>query len=155
MGDTVVITASEGSFPDLLDALRAVPVIVEEVPLMTFAPPLDWRPVDAAVRSLTRFEAVALTSARAARAFVERGSTLGWERMGRPRVVWAAGAGTARGLGDTLGTVLLPDTRAAVGQGAAAALAAAMLAAGVRGPVLFPCGDIRRDELPERLRHAG
>ena len=30
-----------------------------------------------------------------------------------------------------------------------------MLSAGVRGPVLFPCGDLRRDELPARLRDAG
>jgi uroporphyrinogen-III synthase len=30
-----------------------------------------------------------------------------------------------------------------------------MLAAGVRGPVLFPCGDIRRDELSTRLRADG
>jgi uroporphyrinogen-III synthase len=40
-------------------------------------------------------------------------------------------------------------------RGAAAALADALLAAGVRGPVLFPCGDIRRDELPARLRDGG
>ncbi len=48
----------------------------------------------------------------------------------------------------------LPRRRAG-GSGAAAALAAAMLEAGVAGPVLFPCGEIRRDELPTRLRHEG
>jgi len=40
-------------------------------------------------------------------------------------------------------------------KGAAAALATAMLAAGVRGPVLFPCGETRREELSTRLRHDG
>jgi uroporphyrinogen-III synthase len=40
-------------------------------------------------------------------------------------------------------------------RGAAAALADALLASGLRGPVLFPCGDIRRDELPARLRDEG
>jgi uroporphyrinogen-III synthase len=30
-----------------------------------------------------------------------------------------------------------------------------MLEAGVRGPVLFPCGEIRREELTARLRHEG
>jgi uroporphyrinogen-III synthase len=30
-----------------------------------------------------------------------------------------------------------------------------MLKAGVTGPVLFPCGEIRRDELPTRLRREG
>ena len=39
--------------------------------------------------------------------------------------------------------------------GAAAAVAAAMLREGMAGPVLFPCGEIRRDELPTRLRQEG
>ena len=30
-----------------------------------------------------------------------------------------------------------------------------MLQAGVSGPVLFPCGDIRREELTARLQHEG
>jgi uroporphyrinogen-III synthase len=30
-----------------------------------------------------------------------------------------------------------------------------MVEAGVRGPVLFPCGEIRREELTARLRHEG
>jgi uroporphyrinogen-III synthase len=44
----------------------------------------------------------------------------------------------------------------AVGEfGSAGALAQAMMAAGVSGPVLFPCGDRRREELPARLRDLG
>ena len=34
-------------------------------------------------------------------------------------------------------------------------LAGAMLAAGVGSPVLFPCGDTRRDELPAALKASG
>ena len=49
MPATVLVTASAGTFPGLAEALRAMPVGVEEVPLMTFVPPLDWSPVDAAV----------------------------------------------------------------------------------------------------------
>jgi len=155
MRDAVVVTAAAGSFPGLLEALRGVPAAVEEVPLMTFAPPLDWRPVDMAARGLGRFEAVAFTSPRAARAFAERMAALGMEPTGKPKAIWAAGARTAQSLGEDLGTVRLPDERDVAEQGAAAALAGAMLAAGVRGPVLFPAGDIRRDELPARLREAG
>lgn len=155
MRDAIVVTASAGSFPGLLEALGAVPAEVAEVPLMTFAPPPDWRPVDAAARGIGRFEAVAVTSPRAARAFAERATALGWAGAGKPKAIWAAGAGTAQALGEDFGTVRLPDERAVAEQGAAAALAGAMLAAGVRGPVLFPCGDIRRDELPARLRDAG
>jgi uroporphyrinogen-III synthase len=41
------------------------------------------------------------------------------------------------------------------GESAAGALALAMVNQGVGGPVLFPCGDRRRDELPSLLRSHG
>ena len=157
MPATVLVTASTGTFPGLAEALRAIPVGVEEVPLMTFAPPLDWRPVDAAVRDFGRYAAVAFTSPRSAQAFAERVGVLGGTAAATE--AWAAGAGTAQALGDTLGEVRRPDEREVGTRGAAAALASALaatlLAAGSRGPVLFPCGDIRRDELPARLRDDG
>jgi uroporphyrinogen-III synthase len=157
MPATVLVTASAGTFPGLAEALRAIPVGVDEVPLMTFAPPLDWRPVDAAVRDLGRYAAVAFTSPRSAHAFAERVGMLGGDAAATE--TWAAGAGTAQALGDALGEVHRPD-EAEVGRwGAAAALAsalsAALLATGSSNPVLFPCGDIRRDELPSRLRDDG
>lgn len=157
MPATVLVTASAGAFPGLAEALRAIPVGVEEVPLMTFAPPLDWGPVDTAVRDLGRYAAVAFTSPRSARAFAGRVAALG----GAPAATeaWAAGAGTAQALGGALGEVHRPDEREVGKQGAAATLAselaAALLTAGPSGPVLFPCGDIRRDELPSRLRDDG
>jgi uroporphyrinogen-III synthase len=157
MPATVLVTASTGTFPGLVEALRAIPVRVEEVPLMTFAPPLDWRPVDAAVRDLGRYAAVAFTSPRSARAFAERVAAL--DGAGAVTETWAAGTGTAQALGDALGEVRRPDEREVGKRGAAAALAsalaAALLAAGRSGPVLFPCGDLRRDELPARLRDDG
>ena len=154
MHGTVVVTASTDSFPGVVEALRAIPVAVEVCPLMTFAPPLDWSPVDAAARDLSGFGAVAFTSPRSARAFVGRVQDL--DAATRERTsVWAAGSGTAQALGQTLGAVRRPDDRAVGRQGAALALAEAMVAERVRGPVLFPCGDIRRDELPARLRDGG
>jgi uroporphyrinogen-III synthase len=157
MPGTVVVTASTGSFPGLAEALRAIPVAVEEHPLMTFAPPLDWGPVDAAASELDRFEAVAFTSPRSARAFAERVGAL--EARVRRTAVWAAGAGTMHALGAALGAALgpvrHPDDGAVGERGAAVALAEAMVAAGVRGPVLFPCGESRRDELPARLEAGG
>ena len=144
---TVVVTASAGTFPGLIEALRSVPVAVEERPLMSFASPLDWSPVDRAIAELSRFDAVAVTSPRAARAFAERlgpGPALG--------SAWAAGSGTAAALGAALGPVRTPPADEVGRHGAAAALARAMLEAGVRGPVLFPCGEVRREELPARLR---
>ena len=157
MPATVLVTASAGTFPGLAEALRAIPVGVEEVPLMTFAPPLDWRPVDAAVRDLGRYAAVAFTSPRSARAFAERVAALGGAVAATE--AWAAGAGTAQALGDALGEVHRPDEAEVGKRGAAAALgtalSAALLATRSSNPVLFPCGDIRRDELPGRLRDDG
>ena len=157
MRGTVVVTASAGAFPGLLDALRAIPVAVEEQPLMTFAPPLDWRPLDDALARLGQFDAIAFTSPRSAGAFADRIATVGgWPGTGeRGPVCWASGAGTAQALGEPLGPVSQPGDRAVGRHGAAGALARAMMEAGVAGPVLFPCGDIRRDELPARLRAGG
>jgi uroporphyrinogen-III synthase len=156
MSDVVVVTAAEGSFPGLIPALRAIPALVEEHPLIAFEPPLEWGPVDAAVRDLSRFDALAVTSPRAAAAFRQRAT------VGVPNTVpavmpplWAAGSGTAAALGEALAPVRTPSDRSVRELGAAGALARAMLTAGVRGPVLFPCGDLRRDELPARLRAGG
>ncbi len=155
----VVVAASAGTFAGLADALRSLPAEVESVPLLSFAPPEDWAPIDAAVRRWAEYEAVVFTSPRAAQALRARASETG---VGLPSVpgrgtpqIWAAGPGTARELGSDLGTVRQPDEVRAGERGAAVALAAEMIAAGLRGPVLFPCGDIRRDELPGRLRARG
>jgi uroporphyrinogen-III synthase len=148
----VVVTSAVGSFPGLSDALRDIPVEVLELPLLSFAPPADWTEVDRAIRELPRYAAVAFTSPRAAVAFRGR-----WERLGRGALppVWASGRHTASALEPlTGGARTAPEGE--IGQiGAAAAVAADMLRYGLRGPVLFPCGEIRRDELPTRLRQEG
>jgi uroporphyrinogen-III synthase len=156
MRGTVVVTSSAGTFPGLLEALEAIPVPVEECPLMEFAPPLDWRPVDHALDRLTEFDAVAVTSPRAARAFAERVTERGKKEgfLKRPRL-WAGGQATADALGAELGQVRVPASRRSSRMGAAGALAATMIEDGVKGPVLFPCGDLRRDELPARLKDEG
>lgn len=154
MVETVVVTASAGAFPGLVEALRALPVQVEEHPLMNFAPPSDWAPLDSALDRLDSYAAVAFTSPRAAAAVVDRmaGRPRGRARGQQTRMVWAGGVATRAALGDALGQVRTPSEAQAGTLGAAEALAQAMLDAGVGGPVLFPCGDSRRDELPERLR---
>jgi uroporphyrinogen-III synthase len=158
MRGTVVVTASAGTFPGLLAALQAIPVAVEEHPLMSFAPPLDWRPVDAALDRLDRYNAVVFTSPRSARAFFDRviaaGRQMAFESPGGP-AVWVGGAGTAAALGNLALPLHTPDGQLTGSLGTAGALVRAMLDAGVRGAVLFPCGDIRRDELPTRLRDDG
>lgn len=153
MVETVVVTAAAGTFPGLAETLRAIPVAVEEYPLMNFEAPADWAAVDAALGRLAVYGAVAVTSPRAAAAVADR-IEAGRVRIeaGASPVAWAGGAATAAALRATLGTVRTPDERNAGRWGAAVALANAMIAAGAVGPVLFLCGESRREELPERLR---
>jgi uroporphyrinogen-III synthase len=154
MVETVVVTASTGAFPGLKEALQAIPVLVEEHPLMTFAPPADWALLDSALNRWGSYAAVAFTSPRAAAAVLER---LGGRRFRNQNIptVWAGGVTTRAALGETMGQVLTPSDADAETWGLAESLARAMLDAGVGSPVLFPCGDSRRDELPDRLRSQG
>jgi uroporphyrinogen III methyltransferase/synthase len=156
MSDTVVVTASAGSFPGLVAALQRIPVTVEEHPLMIFAPPSDWAPLDASLDRLAEYETVVFTSPRAAESFAGR---LKQRRITPPAggalVVWASGPQTAIALQGTVEPVRLPTGRERGTLGAARALARSMLAEGVQGPVLFPGGEEHRDELPEELREKG
>lgn len=155
--ETVVVTASAGSFPGLAEALRKLSVLVVECPLLNFRPPSDWRPVDVALDQLGSYDAIALTSPRAAAALADRMAHRGdpLSLPGHRPSVWAAGAATASALHGALGPVRMPLEDHIGRLGAAAALAVTMIEAQVTGRVLFPCGDSRREELPDRLRHEG
>lgn len=154
MTPVVVVTASAGTLADLPAMLGDLPIVVEEHPLIKFEPPPDWSRLDAALDDLSRFDSVALTSPRAAQAVAQR------MRLRKPPqaqvrgpAVWAVGLATARALAGTLAPVRMPEQ--ALAGSSAATLAQAMLDAGCKGPVLFPCGDRRREELPSLLRAGG
>jgi uroporphyrinogen-III synthase len=153
----VVLTLSPDSFPGLADRLRELAVPVEERPLLSFAPPADWGPVDRALSRMSRYDALAFTSPRAAAAFVGRRRLGSGSKRAHDALppIWTSGRGTAAALAP-LAVASRGASEDETGRiGAAAALAAAMLEASVEGPVLFPCGELRRDELPTRLRHEG
>lgn len=153
MVETVVLTASAGTFSGLAAALSNSPVVVEEHPLVSFETPRDWCELDTALKNASEFGAVAVTSPRAARALSDRLQALGiaWNDSGP--AVWAGGPGTSAELRDLMTRVKVPESRG--GHGAAEALARAMVAEGVAGPVLFACGEPRRNELPRILRQSG
>ena len=157
MADTVVLTASAGTFPGLAEALKEFPVVVEERPLLSFGPPLDWGPLDAALDRLSGYGTMAFTSRRAARAFLARMEArgIGWSEGENMPAVWAVGPATSAELGGILGRVRVPGRGDTAGLGAAEILAQEMIQEAVSGPVLFPCGDARRDELPKQLRQSG
>jgi uroporphyrinogen-III synthase len=128
--------------------------LLREAALLSFAPPADWTPVDQAIFRLPEFRAVAVTSPRAAQAFVSR---LTLHRVIPPKrqEAWATGAATAEHLRDLFEPVHTPSSLVTVDAGAGSMLATAMVAAGVGSPVLYACGDTRRDEMPAVLRAAG
>jgi uroporphyrinogen-III synthase len=157
MTEIVVVTSSLGNLPGLTQALKAIPIGVEEHPLMSFAPPGDWAEVDRALERASGYGAVAFTSPRAAEAVAKR-IEIGrrpWPGGQSKPSVWAGGPATAAALGDALGAVRIPSESDTARWGAAGALARAMLDAGVVSPVLFLCGETHRDALPERLRGRG
>ena len=154
--ERIVITASAGSFPGLAEALSAPGRTVTEEPLIRFSAPSDWTSLDQALDALHQYQAVAVTSPRAAAAFILRLTHRGirWPFVNAP-TVWAAGAATAAALGGNLGLVRTPDEREIGSSGAANALAQLMLESRVSGRVLFPCGSTRRELLSHRLRTEG
>lgn len=157
MSEVVVVTASMGSLPGLTPTLRAIPIAIEEHPLMSFAEPEDWAPVDRALGRVNGYRAVAFTSPRAAQALVNRLRRLGiaWPRGESAPLAWAGGPATEAALEGVLGAVRIPVASATASWGAAGALARAMLEADTGSPVLFPCGEARREELVQGLRGGG
>jgi uroporphyrinogen III methyltransferase/synthase len=153
----VVVTASAGAFPGLVAALSRIPVTVEERPLMKFAPPTDWAPLDAAIDRVTQYGALVFTSPRAAESFAGRFKERRreWPDERSIPAVWASGPQTASALHGALGRVRLPLAGGREQLGAAKALARAMLEEKMAGPVLFPCGEAHRHELPAELRQNG
>jgi uroporphyrinogen-III synthase len=150
----VVLTTSPGTLAGLAVTLRAEGITVREAPLLSFGPPADWAPVDQAIFRLPDFRAVAVTSPRAAQAFAGR---LALHRVSPPRgqEAWATGEATAEPLRDLFEPVHTPSSLVTVDAGAGSMLATAMVAARVGSPVLYACGDTRRDDMPAVLRAAG
>jgi uroporphyrinogen-III synthase len=156
MTEIVVVTSSVGTLPGLTQALKAIPIAVEEHPLVSFVPPADWSEVDSALDRVSCYAAVAFTSPRASEAVARRIEIQRRLLPDHPQPgIWAAGRATASALDDALGPVCTPAESDIGRWGAAGALARAMLDAGVLSPVLFFCGETHRDELPERLRDRG
>jgi uroporphyrinogen-III synthase len=155
MLETVVLTASAGTFSGLAAALSNAPVILEEHPLVSFESPSDWSQLDRALMNASEFGAVAVTSPRAARALTDRLLALGISWKDSAPTVWAGGSGTAAELREVTTRVKIPESQGNTGRGAAETVARAMVNAGVAGPVLFACGEPRRHELPMILRENG
>lgn len=148
---TVVVTRSKGGEDALSARLAELGASVREIPSISFAPPADAGPLDAALRSLATFDWVVFASATAVDRTVERMRVLGMDpgSLGVRRLA-AVGPATADALARA---VREPDLLPAEAKGEAMAAA---LAPHVRGKrVLLPRPAEARPELHDGLVAAG
>lgn len=143
----VVLTGARDGFAGLAAVLARAGYAVVEQPLLTFTPPDDWSAFDGALAAIDTFRAVAVTSPRAAEALAAR-----LPRKPCRVPVWTSGERSASALADCFTSIHVVLGR---GEGAAESVAADILRAGLGGPVLFPCGAVRRETLTQRLEAAG
>lgn len=148
---TVVVTRGRGGENALAARLAELGAAVRELPAISFAPPADPAPLDAALRDLARFDWAVFASATAVERTVDRLRTLGLDPAALARLRLAAvGPATAERLARA---VRAPDL--VPGEATGQAMAAA-LAPHVRGRrVLVPRPAEGRPELLEGLAAAG
>ncbi|MBZ5696244.1 MAG: uroporphyrinogen-III synthase [Acidobacteriia bacterium] len=96
VGKRIVVTRAAEQAPELVRALESLGAQVLLLPLVTFTPPEDWRPVDSALERIATFDWVLFTSQNAVRFFAGRAAQLhrekGWPR---PPKIAAVGPATA------------------------------------------------------------
>lgn len=144
----VIVTRPRDSSRRLAAALRARGLRVVLAPLIRTIPPRSWRPLDAALKRLSAFDAAVFASAAAVDAFFDR-ARVRRIRPAAPPTVAAVGPATAKALAARgWRATVVPEARRA--EGLAAAL---RLPKGAR--VLLPRAERGREELPRLLRAAG
>lgn len=146
----VVITRPRSKSGGAAAALAAKGAHVVFAPLIRTNPPRSWKPLDRAIKGLSRYDAVAFTSANAVDFFFLRcRKLLAGKKPASPRVLAAVGKATAKALSvqGWACTVLPEDARSA---GLAQVL---RVPRGSR--VLIPRAERGLDTLPRSLRKAG
>ena len=76
-GKRVIVTRAEEQSKSVVEALRQEGAISVVLPMVAFAPPDDFRPLDDTIRNLGRYDWLFLTSQNALRALQERSQSLG------------------------------------------------------------------------------
>lgn len=149
MSGRLLVTLAPGALPGLEAALADTHLTIRRQPLLVHSPIVPNAALDAALDAGARWGALVVTSPRAATllAAVPR------DTHSMPPI-WAVGEASARPLRDA-GWSVQTGPGGSEMEGAAEALAGAMVTAMVRGPVLFLAGDPHRPDLVARLADAG
>lgn len=156
-GKRVLVTRAEGQADELVRELAALGAEAVSVPLLAFADPPSWEPVDRAIADLASYRAVVFTSTNAVARFWSRLQ----ERVGSCDVpalpdelrVLAVGPRTAAALAERGAAIAaIPDEY----RGESLAEELMRVASPVAGArVLLPRALAGSDDLPERVRAAG
>ena len=151
-GKRVVITRAPRQSIELIEKLAALGALPESLPLVAFAAPEDYRPMDAALDQLENFDWIIFTSENAVRAVVKRASVRGNLRNVAGRRSRAAAVGpTTAAAAERAGFFV--DYQAQTHSGAALAHE---LGERLRGQTVFlPRSDRANPDLPTLLNEYG
>ena len=150
-GKRVLVTRAAHQAGKLSEGLRALGAEPVEVPVLEIGPPASFGALDGALRSLTSYDWLILTSANTVRALQERAAALGLPLTSAARLkvaaVGEATAATARKAGFSV--ALVPETYVAESL-------VECLAGEVAGKkILLARAEVARDVIPGALRAAG
>lgn len=151
-GRTILITRTIEQSAEVRRALEERGANVVILPMIEFAPPEDYGPLDAALRGISDFRWLFLTSQNAVRALTDRAEQLGISLPERTRGVRIAAVGPATAEAANRAGLRVTYT-ALKHQGTSLATE---LSGEVPGwQVLLPRGDRANPVLPEMLQHMG
>ncbi len=152
VGKTIIITRAELQSGELFEELTARGATVRLLPLISFAAPQDYAPMDAALSSIDAFDWVIFTSSKAVQALERRGEELGRSLNALAKLPSAAAVGpTTSGAAEAAGFSVEYVAAEHSGAGLARELRAEL-----RGrKVLLPRSDRANPDLPAALRKCG
>jgi len=152
-GKRVVLTRAPEQSRELREALESLGAEVTLLPMVSFAPPEDWREFDEALCKLDGFDAILFVSKNAVRYLFDRCRNLGIkpETIGAPgRLIATVGPTTGEAVGAE-GVRVTYVAEESTGEGLARELRGFLHAR----KVLLPRSDRGDDRLPKALRDAG
>ena len=151
-GKRILITRAIEQAGDFAELLEAQGAEVVQFPLITFAPPATWKPLDRAIDRLGTYQWVIFTSVNGVEAFFHRLRSLRHDarRLGGARIC-AIGPATAEALEKQS---IIPDV--IPGEFRAEGVVKALEGHDLQGAkVLLPRAEVARDLLPSELEKRG
>jgi uroporphyrinogen-III synthase len=146
----ILVTRAAHQAGKLSDGLRAAGAEPVEVPVLEIQPPASYAPLDSALRELSTYDWLLLTSTNAVHAVVERAAACGIVFEGNMPQVAAVGKATAEAAAHAGFNIALTP-KEYVAESLIESLAG--LAAGQR--ILLARAAIARDLIPDQLRAMG